>query len=107
MEIGELYLIQNSSWLSYTTKEQAKRNESTLIIPSNFSITHAVNFYNNKYNCKINYIVENTCFMLLEQEQELKKILDQNGNISWLKVFSKQEKKYFKLISNSQSANEK
>lgn len=82
MNIGGLYQAKKYSWLLFPSKELAKERASS----SCRSISAAFNadYYSRKYNCIVNFLETNSCFLLLEELEPCYKVLDTNGNIGWI-----------------------
>ena len=90
LQIGKMYLVKEFFWLLYTMKEMAEAAVAAV------AAYQAAKWYSEGYNCNVCVVEENTCFVLLEQDEEYIKLLDSNGNVGWIRCsdFSK----YFELV---------
>ena len=81
IQIGELYLVKEYCWFMFPTKELARR------VSWSRSVTAWRNakMLSEDYNCNVSVVEPNTCFVLLEEDENFFKVLDSNGNIGWIR----------------------
>ena len=81
LQFGKMYLVKEYRWSLFPRKELARTHWGR---------------GGARYNCSIGIVELNTCFVCLEQDENVFKILDCNGNIGWIGGcdFSK----YFELV---------
>ena len=92
MKIGSLYQVKNFQWLVFPSKETAARFDDGFFAAYD-NEPSAPAYWSNRLNCNVSYIAPNSIFILLQQDEDLNKILTANGEIGWI-VYAG-EKKWF------------
>ena len=80
LQLGKMYLVKEFFWFLFPTKELAVwagRREKV-------AAAQAAKVLSEDYNCNVFVVEENTCFVLLEVDDDYYKLLDSNGNIGWI-----------------------
>ena len=107
LQIGKMYLVKKFFWLLYPTKELAGIGHHVVegmvdeqrAPPRLKELTTAyeiAKWESGQLNCIVDVVEENTCFILLEQDNDYFKLLDSNGNIGW--TWGRDFFKHFKLV---------
>ena len=87
LQLGKMYLVKDWFRLLYPTKElatTATTAEGALGSQARPRAYRNARWYSEEYNCNVAVVEENTCVLLLEQDKNLFKVLDSNGNIGWI-----------------------
>ena len=112
IQIGKMYLVKDL-WFLYPTKELAAERASgarrfspaavgrpdaqprgaELEVAAAYKIAK---WMGEQYNCNVAVVEENTCVVLLEQDEKYFKLLDSNGNIGW--IYCRDFSKYLELV---------
>lgn len=84
LQLGKMYLVKQYFWLLYPTKEQSMQT-SFPPRPTKVQAASDSTRLSSHDKCSIGIVELNTCFVLLEQDEKVFKILDCNGNIGWIR----------------------
>ena len=104
MQLGKMYLVKDLFWLLFPTKEVAgdlmamgwdSPLEATV---EKGQAYQEADYISEHMCCDVAVVEENTCFVLLEQDEKLFKLLDCNGNIGWIWCRCLSFSKYFELV---------
>ena len=100
LKIGELYLVKEFFWFLFPTKELARRVQTAVQAVMGVERARAAwrnaKMLSEDYNCNVSVVEPNTCFVLLEEDENFFKVLDSNGNIGWIRCWSFYS--YFELV---------
>ena len=93
MQLGKMYLVKEYFWYVFPTKKLAGARATAVgwAAASRASPWAANNakVLSERYKCNVFVVEENTCFVLLEVDDDYCKLLDSNGNIGWIYHSSK------------------
>jgi hypothetical protein len=100
LQIGKMYLVKEWFWLLFPTKKVAgEAVDPEADEAADNSLVEArrdAKWISKDYNCNVVVVEENTCFVLLEQDEVYFKVLDSNGNIGW--IYCSDFSCYFKIV---------
>jgi len=102
LQFGKIYLVKEFFWFLFPTKKLAgcegmSGTEGTSASSRARAYRNA-KWYSEQYNCNVCVVEKNTCFVLLEQDKDLFKVLDSNGNIGWIRCYD--FFRYFELVKD-------
>ena len=89
MQLGKMYLVKEYCWFLFPTKERARAEDAGMAEMN-------AKWLSEHYNCNVDVVEPNTCFVLLEMDERFYKLLDCNGNIGWTYCFDFSG--YFELV---------
>jgi hypothetical protein len=99
LQLGKMYLVKEYFWFLFPKKGMAKPATAW---PSNTPRVGGevaemnAKWLSEHYNCNVDVVEPNTCFVLLEMDERFYKLLDCNGNIGWTYCFDFSG--YFELV---------
>ena len=98
LQIGKMYLVKEYFWLLFPTKEVVEPWRAA--DGDAFRAAYrAAKWYSERYNCNIDVVEPNTCFVLLEHDEKYFKLLDSNGNVGWIYYYDFSNfSNYFELV---------
>ena len=88
IQIGELYLVKEFFWFLFPTKELARRVQTAVVATARYRARVAwrnAKWLSQEFKCNVFVVEPNTCFVLLEEDENFFKVLDSNGNIGWIR----------------------
>ena len=94
LQLGKMHLVKEFFWFLYPTKDLAVR--CTTARATTKAAYHDAKWLSEHYNCNVDVVEPNTCFVLLEMDERFYKLLDSNGNIGWTYCFDFSG--YFELV---------
>ena len=92
LQIGKMYLVKDLFWFLYPTKDLA----DGAVAGKRTTAYEDAEWYSEYYSCNVVVGEENTCFVLLEQDNIYFKLLNSNGNIGWIRCYG--FSKHFELV---------
>ena len=96
MQLGKMYLVKDLFWLLYPTKELVGVPGQLRACAGAVTALKHSKWLSEHNKCNVFVVEENTCFVLLEVDDDYCKLLDSNGNIGW--IICRDFSKYFKLV---------
>jgi hypothetical protein len=88
IQIGELYFVKEFFWFLFPTKELARRVQTAVVAAARYRAKAAwrnAKMLSKDYNCNVFVVEPNTCFVLLEEDENFFKVLDSNGTVGWIR----------------------
>lgn len=90
-KIGGLYLIKSKNWVIYPSKDLAFRCRT-------FDFATWAKFMAEMCG-KICLAIENSCVVLVEEDEDYRKILTDSGNVGWINLHES-DSKNFQLVKS-------
>jgi hypothetical protein len=88
LQLGKMYLVKELFWLLYPTKGLAGGAAGGFgghgwRLKKLTTAYETAKWESESFNCNVDVVEENTCFVLLEVDNGYFKLLNSNGNIGW------------------------